>query len=570
MTNKGKGSFEAAGTFGVGESIGAEPRCVVLGDFNRDKKLDIASSLAGFGAVEVMLGKGDGTYDFYWGDPGSMFMVGEIPLGMSVGDLNRDQSIDLAVANYGSSNISILMNNYAPVAYKDTITTKEDVPVDITLRGTEGPLDFIIVKCPTNGEIIADTMITNENGSVSVAVNYVSIFTNRTNEVKMRYVPKPDVFIYGTDVLDYYVSDGIKTSRLARISIKILPVNDQPSFNIATNTVVVGEDAGSVKITNFVNEIIKGPTNESKQIVKFILNVPDEGALLFAGVKWTVNKANPNGAYLGYGLPQIDAKGILKFTSLKNAYGETPVRVQMMDSGGTNNGGINLSEATNFVLKITNVNDKPVIGRVLGKTILEDSETSFVVNVNDVDNAADSLTLLVTSTNKALLPDENISIEMVPGCSTQRLVKVVPVADMNGTTLLTFTVSDGVGGEASVSAVLRVTAVNDTPSFVLDEDYWNITATVGVGYTNKVITSASAGPVDESKQLLTYVIDPGYNSGLFIMQPKISANGVLTFKAKAEGEVELKVSVKDSGGVVNGAINQSGKETIKITIQPKQ
>ncbi|MGC8887971.1 MAG: immunoglobulin domain-containing protein, partial [Verrucomicrobiia bacterium] len=42
LTNKGKGVLELAGTFGVGESIGALPRGIVLGDFNRDKNLDVA------------------------------------------------------------------------------------------------------------------------------------------------------------------------------------------------------------------------------------------------------------------------------------------------------------------------------------------------------------------------------------------------------------------------------------------------------------------------------------------------------------------------------------------------
>jgi hypothetical protein len=39
LTNKGKGSFEVAGSYGVGESIGAMPCSVVLGDFNRTRTL---------------------------------------------------------------------------------------------------------------------------------------------------------------------------------------------------------------------------------------------------------------------------------------------------------------------------------------------------------------------------------------------------------------------------------------------------------------------------------------------------------------------------------------------------
>ncbi len=281
----------------------------------------------------------------------------------------------------------------------------------------------------------------------------------------MVYAPNPDVF--GNDAIDYYVTGGINTSKAARISIKILPVNDQPSFKLATNLVVVGEDDGTIILPNFAYDIVKGTANESKQAVKFIVNVPDEQTLLFAGVKRTVNKPNPDGAYIGYGLPQINAKGLLKSTPAKNSYGDVTVTVQMMDSGGTTNGGINLSEGTTFILRITNVNDAPVIGRIASATINKNGSTNFVVNVSDTDNAPESLTLSVASSNKDLLPDQNITVSKGES-PTQRVVQVIPVADNNGTTLLTFTVSDGNGGTASVSALLRVISVNDSQSFVLE------------------------------------------------------------------------------------------------------
>jgi len=195
---------------------------------------------------------------------------------------------------------------------------------------------------------------------------------------------------------------------------------------------------------------------------------------------------------------------MLRFTGLKNANGIAPVMVQMMDSGGILNGGTNLSELGNFMIVITNVNDTPTIGRVTGKTILEDGETDFIVNVNDIESAPGDLVLSVSSTNQALLPDGNITVSMGT-YPTQRVVHVVPVKDMNGTTLLTFRVSDGTNS-ASVSTTLRVTAVNDAPSFELNENYANISAVVGQSYSQQVIASVSKGGVDEAKQLLTYVI----------------------------------------------------------------
>jgi hypothetical protein len=556
LTNKGKGVLELAGTFGVGESIGALPRGIVLGDFNRDKNLDVAITLSGFGAVEVMLGNGDGTFGFYWGDPASMFMVGEAPIGIAAGDLNKDMSVDLAVGNFGSGDVSVLLNNYAPVAYKQSVIAREDTPIDITLQGTQGPLDYIIVRGPTNGTITADYMVTNSSGIV--------VASNSLVGPVLHYVPLADTF--GNDIIDFYVNDGVKTSKLARVAIKILPVNDQPSFDLASGLVEVNEDSGLNKIVDFAQNIVKGPANESKQAIKFLVSVePPERALLFAGVKWTTNAANPNGAYIGYGMPKIDTKGVLSFTPLKNAYGECVVNVQMMDSGGTANGGTNLSVVKRFDLKILNVNDPPLIGRVAGKTILEDSSTEFIVNVNDLESNPADLVLTVTSTNQALLPDANITVSM-GDYPTQRVVRVVPVGDKNGATLLTFTVSDGTNS-ASASAVLRVTAVNDAPRFTLDSQYETISAAVGVAFSANVMSSVSAGPADESGQLLTFVISNS-NPGIFVSQPKIDKNGVLTFKAKSAGTAVLTIGLKDGGGTLNGGVNNSpDSATITITVQ---
>lgn len=59
------------------------------------------------------------------------------------------------------------------------------------------------------------------------------------------------------------------------------------------------EDSGAQKFVDFARNIVKGPANESMQAIKFLVNVePPEKALMFAGTKWTTNRANPDGAYI--------------------------------------------------------------------------------------------------------------------------------------------------------------------------------------------------------------------------------------------------------------------------------
>jgi hypothetical protein len=55
--------------------------------------------------VSILLGNGNGTFG-----TATNFAAGTGPLGVAVGDFNRDGRQDLAVANQFSDNVSILLN----------------------------------------------------------------------------------------------------------------------------------------------------------------------------------------------------------------------------------------------------------------------------------------------------------------------------------------------------------------------------------------------------------------------------------------------------------------------------
>jgi hypothetical protein len=89
-------------------SVGITPLSVAVGDFNRDGSLDLAVANQLSDNVSVLLGNGDGSFQ-----PARDFGSGihPYPAAVVVGDFDGDGWLDLAVANYLSDDVSVLINN---------------------------------------------------------------------------------------------------------------------------------------------------------------------------------------------------------------------------------------------------------------------------------------------------------------------------------------------------------------------------------------------------------------------------------------------------------------------------
>lgn len=96
----------SAGSFGPATNftVGTFPTSVAIGDLNLDGKPDLAVANSGIDNVSILLGDGTGSFGL-----ATNFAVGTFPTSVSIGDLNGDGKPDLAVANYNSNNVSILL-----------------------------------------------------------------------------------------------------------------------------------------------------------------------------------------------------------------------------------------------------------------------------------------------------------------------------------------------------------------------------------------------------------------------------------------------------------------------------
>jgi Calx-beta domain/FG-GAP-like repeat/FG-GAP repeat len=94
LLGNGDGTLQTARNY----ATGALPGCIAAGDFNGDGKLDLvtADGYYGDGQIRVLLGNGDGSFQWI----GSSLSGGYGPLGLAVGDFNADGNLDVAVSTY--------------------------------------------------------------------------------------------------------------------------------------------------------------------------------------------------------------------------------------------------------------------------------------------------------------------------------------------------------------------------------------------------------------------------------------------------------------------------------------
>ena len=75
-------------------------------DFNGDGRADLAVANEGSNDVSILLGNGDGTFQTQQIDA-----VGSSQTALVTGDFNGDGRADLAVVNAGSDDVSVLLGN---------------------------------------------------------------------------------------------------------------------------------------------------------------------------------------------------------------------------------------------------------------------------------------------------------------------------------------------------------------------------------------------------------------------------------------------------------------------------
>jgi uncharacterized delta-60 repeat protein len=150
----------------VDYGAGQKPNAVDIGDLNGDDHLDLAVANYSTDSVSVLLGNGDGTFQAavnYGAHVG--------PWSVDVGDLDGDTAADLAVANRDSGDVSVLLGNgdgtfRDPANYQAGSSPRSVALGD--LNG-DGALDLAVADAGS-GDV--SVLLGNGDGTFQEAVGY--------------------------------------------------------------------------------------------------------------------------------------------------------------------------------------------------------------------------------------------------------------------------------------------------------------------------------------------------------------------------------------------------------------
>ena len=150
----------------VDYATGGSTYSVAIGDFNSDNKLDLAVANYTTNTVSILLGNGEETFQNKVD-----YAVGSLPQSVTVGDFNGDNKSDLAVANAAGNTVSILLGNGDGTFQNKVDYATGSVPCSVAIGdfNRDGASDLAVADWSDNTVSI---LLGNGDGTFQNKVDY--------------------------------------------------------------------------------------------------------------------------------------------------------------------------------------------------------------------------------------------------------------------------------------------------------------------------------------------------------------------------------------------------------------
>ena len=250
---------------------------------------------------------------------------------------------------------------------------------------------------------------------------------------------------------------------------------------------------------------------------------------------------------------------LLTITPANNEYSDTEITINVCDG--------QLTSTTQFPLIVNSINDEPTISEISNQKTNEDTSITITFTIDDVDNDINDLIITGNSTNKKIVPDENLTFS---GSGTNRTLTITPASNEYSDTEITINVCDG-QLTSTTQFTLNVIPINDSPSFEITNytfQYDEI-GSLTKRYIKSWAYSISAGVNEEDPKLEFIFFEPTDNNKLIFNSPpkatinKETADLFFTPERNSYGNASYIVNLKDS---YNG---ESDPKQITIIVNPK-
>lgn len=342
----------------------------------------------------------------------------------STSGANSNNRPGLAVTYNSLSTVCVAIPNHAPAAQSDvyTLTNSGQVVLPVTTNDADFEGTSLTVSA-------VDTSTPKIRGVISLRSGGNITFT-------------PYPYFVGTTQFRYTISDGVNTSST---TVYITSLNKKP---VAVNDAVSTQSGSAASGVNVITND-SDPDGPAALFLKGVISGPNNGTIVISSNTITYTPANSS----------FTGKDTIQYVVSENA------------SGGCS--GSPLLDTAILVVTVTNRTPTPANDTY---TINECTTTEFNVTVNDTDPEGGALTLNFVSVT------ENPGSGAVSQPATTTLInnkfRYVPTPNYNGTTIITYTVTDnGVSPATSGNATATITVVgvpaNFAPTAVDDKETIN-------------------------------------------------------------------------------------------------